>query len=37
MIVVMALVNMLVTAYLTTLVARIYAQLARTGTPEVFA
>lgn len=36
-IVVMALVNMVVSAYLTTLVARIYAQLAGTGTPEVFA
>jgi hypothetical protein len=36
-IVVMALVNMLVSAYLTTLIARIYAQLAGTGTPEVFA
>jgi hypothetical protein len=36
-IVVMSLVNMVISAYLTSLVARIYAQLAGTGTPEVFA
>ena len=36
-IVLMSLVNMVVTAYLTSLVARIYAQLAGTITPQVFA
>ena len=36
-IVTMSLVNMVITAYLTSLLARIYAQLAGTGTPEVFA
>lgn len=36
-IVVMSLVNMVVAAYLSSLVARIYAQLAGTGTPQVFA
>jgi hypothetical protein len=36
-IVLMALVNMVVTAYLTSLVARIYAQIAGTITPQVFA
>ena len=33
----MALVNMVVGAYLASLVARIYAQLSGAGTPEVFA
>ena len=36
-IVVMSLVNMVVAAYLASLVARIYAQLAGTATPEIFA
>jgi hypothetical protein len=36
-IVLMALVNMVVTTYLTSLVARIYAQIAGTITPQVFA
>jgi hypothetical protein len=36
-VIVMALVNMVVAAYLTSLVARIYAQLSGAGTPEVFA